>query len=203
MNVTRPYMRFSSTIWPLSQRATVQKSTSNDLPVGGDLLAVGPLHRPAHGACEVGDRAGPVPGGKEDPVGSVVEVLVRKGLPELDRLLRVVLDPVGRRLSGPAHDHVRLVTLPEDLDVLGIPSVVERLHQLHVAFLNSHLLRLCNLSGKKTLAWDNTTNYRCSKLLRLASTLGELPAAASSPVGQNCPSSRPPCPPRRSGRCRS
>src|SRR5829696_4930444 len=113
---------------------------------GWDLLAVGPLHRPGHGAGEVGDRAGPVPGGKEDPVGSVVEVLVRKGLPELDRLLRVVLDPVGRRLSGPAHDHVRLVTLPEDLDVLGVPGVIQRLHQLHVPFLNRHLLRLSHLS---------------------------------------------------------
>src|SRR5215218_11497892 len=132
MNVTRSYMRFSSTIWPLSQRATVQKSTSNDLPVGGDLLAVGTLHRPGHGAGEVGDRAGPVSGSKEDPVGSVVEVLVRKGLPELDRLLHVVLDPDGRRLSRPAHDHVRLVTLPEDLHVLGVPGVIQRLHQLHV-----------------------------------------------------------------------
>jgi hypothetical protein len=67
-------------------------------------------------------------------------VLVRKGLPELDRLLHVVLDPVGRRLSRPAHDHVRLVTLPEHLHVLGVPGVIQRLHQLHVLLFGAHLL---------------------------------------------------------------
>ena len=65
MNVTRSYMRFSSTIWPLSHRATVQKSTSNDLPVGGISSSSGPFIGPfmvpvnlKDAAAAVGNRAG-------------------------------------------------------------------------------------------------------------------------------------------------
>lgn len=45
-------MRFSSTICPLSQRATVQKSTSNDLPVGGMLVPSGIAIVPVKRAIE-------------------------------------------------------------------------------------------------------------------------------------------------------
>lgn len=48
--------RFSSTIWPLSQRATVQKSTSNFLPVGGMVflaaITKGPFMVPVNLAIE-------------------------------------------------------------------------------------------------------------------------------------------------------
>src|SRR5215207_4421272 len=112
--------------------------------VGGrDLLAAPLLQRTGHRTREARDRAGPVARGQEDPVGPVVEVLVGEGLPEPPRLRDVVLNPPGRlRLARPAYDHVRLVALPEDLAILGVPGVVERLHELHVPLLNAHLLLL-------------------------------------------------------------
>jgi hypothetical protein len=50
----------------------------------------------------------------------------------------VVLDPArGLRLARPADDDIGLVSLPEDVDVLRVPSVVERLHQFLVPFFGA------------------------------------------------------------------
>jgi hypothetical protein len=67
-------------------------------------------------SSEVRDRAGPVAGSEEDLVGPVVEVLVGKGLPELDRLLQVIVDAVRRWFPGPPDD---------DVAVFAIPGIVE------------------------------------------------------------------------------
>src|SRR6478672_10727734 len=74
---------------------------------------------------------------RRDLVRPVVEMLVGEGLPELDRLLQVVVDPVRRRLPRPPHNDVRLVSLHEDVLILAVPGVIERLHQLHVVLLGA------------------------------------------------------------------
>jgi hypothetical protein len=76
-------------------------------------------------STEVQDRAGPVAGSEEDLVGPVVEVLVGKGLPELDRLLQVIVDAVRRWFPGPPDDDVGSVALNEDVAVFAIPGIVE------------------------------------------------------------------------------
>ena len=88
---------------------------------------------------EARDGARVIARSEEDPVRPVVEMLVGKRRPEPLGLGRVVLDTPRRlRLARPAHNHIWLVASPEDLDILGVPSVIERLHQLHVSLLSTH-----------------------------------------------------------------
>src|SRR6185503_12441457 len=52
-----------------------------------DLRSIGSRHRSSHGSREVRDRAGPIARGEEDAIGTIVEVLIREGLEEIDGLL--------------------------------------------------------------------------------------------------------------------
>src|SRR5919202_1928836 len=105
---------------------------------GRNLLAVRSLHRPLHRPSEPRDRAGPVAGGKEDAVRSVAKVLVGKGLEEPDRFGPVIVDAMGWGLSRPADHDIRLVALGKRVEVLGVPGIVQGLHQFYVPFFCSH-----------------------------------------------------------------
>jgi hypothetical protein len=133
---------------PPRNRAEVHLET----PAGGrHLRAVRSLHRPGHGAGEVRDRTGPITGCEEHLVGPVVEVLVREGFEERDRLSLVRLDPMCRRLPRPANHGVGLVALGERFQVLGVPGVIQRLHKLHVPLFDAaHLSSLLRQSRPST-----------------------------------------------------
>jgi hypothetical protein len=111
------------------QWATVQKSTSNDFPVGGMSALFGP---------ETSDGAGPIAVCEQYPVGPVMNPIVGECLEKADALGPMVVPAMGRRLSRPAHDHFVPVPLVEGIPVLRVPSVVQGLHQLKVSLLVSH-----------------------------------------------------------------
>ena len=83
-------------ISPFFQWATVQNSTLNFFPVGGDDLSIRTGHRSFECSREIGDLAGIVTLAEENLVGPVPNLVVWEGFEEGDCLFLVGWSAVGR-----------------------------------------------------------------------------------------------------------
>ena len=96
------------------------------------------------------NRTGPVARRDEDFIGPIVHVLVRESAKKVQRLGLVRFHAVGGWLAGPADDRIRPVALRERIQILGVPGVVERLHQLFQMFFAGHGGPFRRSSGRRT-----------------------------------------------------
>jgi hypothetical protein len=64
--------------------------------------------------------------------------VVRECLEQADAFGTVVMTSMSRRLSRPTDNHILAVPLVECIPILGVPGIVERLHELQISLLVSH-----------------------------------------------------------------
>src|SRR6266704_260483 len=135
--IEEPLLRDLPLLIPCGHRTELHAET---LPGRRDVLPIPGLHRSLHRAGEFRDGARVVSFRKEDLVRAVDEVVVREGLEEFSGFhVMVVPSPRGWGPAGPVHGDILSVTLPKSLPKRtsrsGIPSIVERRHQVDQLFL--------------------------------------------------------------------
>src|SRR5712691_445956 len=138
--IEEPLLRDLPLLIPCGHRAELYPET---LPGRRDDLPLRGLHRSLHRPGEVCDGARVVAVREENLVRAVDEVVVREGLEEFNGFhVMVVPSPRGRRPAGPVYGNIVGVTLPKSLPKRtprpGIPSIVQRRHQVDQLFRLLH-----------------------------------------------------------------